>query len=58
MSVLSFICLLLLKLDLWKEMGWQNPDLATDFRFIFVSGAVSKRIIMLCHLDRDTSFVC
>ena len=24
-----------LKSDLWKEMGWQNSDPATDFRFIF-----------------------
>ena len=22
-----------LKSDLWKEMGWQNSDPATDFRF-------------------------
>jgi hypothetical protein len=26
-----------LKSDLWKEMGWQNSDPSTDFRFIFVS---------------------
>jgi hypothetical protein len=25
-----------LKSELWKEMGWQNSDPTTDFRFIFL----------------------
>lgn len=33
-----------LKSDLWKEMGWQNSDPATDFRFILSNDSYFKKL--------------
>ncbi|KQJ89522.1 hypothetical protein BRADI_4g26210v3 [Brachypodium distachyon] len=38
-----------LKSELWKEMGWQNSDPASDFRFIFLMIIFHEIIFCFCQ---------